>query len=326
MTDRRSPGSPFGPQRTATAQSGPGSETPTGMVLAQPLWKQQLPLLAGLAVTLLLAWASSNLLRPALIPLFWEPPFYVNPLVTLTFVIYTGLGLVLLSGQGDQGWPFFAGLVGIWFFVVGFEFSIVQWFLIQGGILTSARWVNIPLYIMCAAALGIVILLHTNQLRRRLFNDLRQRGVEQDQLMELDRESHRESRSIILRLVGLAAIATVVLWIGDWILGRTRLGLDVLGILVGLLIMSGLLAYSFIVLKKGQTVEGGSTSSAPAGDARSMVRSPGLSSPLPSRGQHRAGRTAAQETWRGPVGGNGAKDKKERDRAQEKQGDGAEKR
>jgi hypothetical protein len=204
------------------------------------------------AVSLLVAFGASPVFGEFLWgALFWDHPFYINPLITLTFLIYVGLGLALTSGTGDSGIPVYYVLVGLWVLLATLEYSLISWFEIQQGILTSARRVNILAFAGCIIAIGATALLHMNQLHRRLHNELKNRGVEEQELQVLEPFAESGSRMIVVRLVGLALGATLVLWFADLIIGRTRIGLDVLGILIAVIIMAGLLLYSYTVLRKG---------------------------------------------------------------------------
>lgn len=218
-----------------------------------PLWRRQLPLLLLVAFALIVALATSGLeaMREILRPVFWEHPFYLNPFITFTLLIYVGLGLVMLTGTGDQGWPWYILLIGIWVFVIAFEYSIVQWFAIQAGALFGGSHINPVQFTAITVAVGAAILLHVNQLNRRLYNGLTQRGVDTEELQNIEQEAGHQARAIVVQLVGLLFAATLILWLADLIVGSTGLGLNVLGILAGLLVMSVLLAYSYAVLKKG---------------------------------------------------------------------------
>lgn len=242
------------------AGSGPGSlrlnAPPKTGVLEQdptlpPLWHRQLPLLLLVAGTLLFAFAVSPLLGFILWPVFWASPFYLNPVITVAVVLYVGIGMVTANSANDQGWPFYMALIGLWVLLVGFEFSIVQWFELQAGVRTIAARVHPIVFAACAVAVGAAILLHGNQLARRLHTDLRERGLDPEELELLEQESSREARTIVINLLALVAVASVILWIADFLLAGTRLGLDVLGILAGLLIVSVILAYSYSILKQG---------------------------------------------------------------------------
>lgn len=291
------------PRSIGTPTPPPGDRFGIGELTANtPLWNRQLPFLLLVAGTLLLALAFSPLLRGVLWPIFWGSPFYLNPVITLALILYVGLGLVTTSSPNDQGWPFFMGLIGLWVFIIGFEFSIVQWLELQLGVRTIAARVHPILFVGCAAAIGAAILLHANQLARRLQTDLRQRGLDEEELERLEEESGRDARTIILNLVVLAGIASVVLWIADFLLGGTRLGLDVLGILAGLLIVSVILAYSYSILKQGPATSpdgGNGPSPAPPGDPTKPGTSP-ATRPGPNNPQSTQQQTTQQPTTQQP--------------------------
>ncbi len=244
---RTGPGGPSLGRSTSDAEGDPR---------LTPLWQKQLPLLLMVAVALIVGLAASGIpaLREILTPVFWEHPFYLNPFITFTLMIYVGLGLVMVTGTGDQGWPWYLLLIGIWVFMIAFEYSIVQWFAIQGGLLLGGSHINPILFTAAAVAVGAAVLLHMNQLNRRLQSGLTQRGVDPEELHDVESHAGQQARVIVAQLVALIFAATLILWVADLIVGSTGLGLNVLGILAGLMVMSVLLAYSYAVLKKGPIV------------------------------------------------------------------------
>lgn len=212
---------------------------------------RQLALLGVLIIALLVAMAGSQFLRGFLVPLTWGAPFYINPVYILVTLLYGGVGLLTTSGSGDGGWPWFAGLIGLWTFLVAFEDSILQWFVFQLGVATIGGRVNPIQMTAVAAAFGAAVLLHVNQIGRRLHEGLSDRGLDPRELADVERRSFEAGLGIVTRLVGIIAVASVVLFVGEFILGRTRIGLGALGILGGIVIVGVIAMLAYGLLRQG---------------------------------------------------------------------------
>lgn len=230
---------------------------------------RQLTLLAIMCIGLLVTLAGSQFLRGVLVPVTWGPPFYVNPLYLFTFAIWGGMGFLLTRGSGDGGWPWIAAMVGLWIFIVAFEDSILQWFVFQLGVATIGGRVNPIQMASAAATVGALILLHVNQLGRRLHEGLADRGLDPRELQEVERRTFEAGTGLVLRLVGLIAAAGFVLLVAEFILGRATVGLGAIGILGGLLIVGFISMLAYGALRKGPVpgviIESGSEGPVDAG-------------------------------------------------------------
>jgi hypothetical protein len=229
------------------ARNGNGGAAPP-----PALWRRQWPLLLIVPTALVVMTASSWVARGLVLPLLWDWTFVLNPVVVLLYLLYGGIGLLIFTGSGDRGWPLYFGLVFLWIFAIAFvDMSIIQWFELQMGAITGGRRVNPVMMFSAAVAIAATILLHVNQLARRLHESLRARGVDAAELTVLEEESRREGQRLVSLLVGFAAIIAAVLWVGDFIFGRARLGLNVLGILSGLVLVSFFLVLVNRLLSRG---------------------------------------------------------------------------
>lgn len=216
---------------------------------------RQAGLLGLLILSILVATSASGVLGGTLLPLFVGAPIYLNPVILLAIILFGGLGLLTLLRAKDSGWPAFMLLLGLWSFVIAFEDSIIQWFTIQRGALLSGGRINViqMTTIMVAFALGVQ--LHVNMLGRRLRIELSDRGLDKRELAAVEDQARQTSLRILMRLVPIIAVAAVVLFVAQFIVGGLRLGLGTIGILSGLVIVAVLIGFAFDLLRKGPVPE-----------------------------------------------------------------------
>lgn len=213
--------------------------------------QRQLALIAVVVGGLLAATAASGLLRGVLTPVAWSAPFYINPIYWFPFLFYGAIGLFTVFRADDHAWPWFVGFAGLWILLVAFEDSILQWFTFQLGIATIGGRIN-PIGVAASVvAMGAAILLHVNQLGRRLRNGFADRGLDPRELRQVEEQAWRLGLANVITIGGLTVAGAVALWIGEFALGRARIGIGALGILGGLLILSILAVMAYRLLKVG---------------------------------------------------------------------------
>jgi hypothetical protein len=213
--------------------------------------QQQFGLIGAAVVALVVGFAASAFLRGLVNPPWVGEPFYLAPGIVFIACLLFGVGALTLLRAEDRGWPWFLAAIGILVFAIGFEDSIIQWFTIQMGLRTIGGRVNPIAITACLAAVGIALVLHANQLGRRLRLGLSDRGLDARELQEVEMRARMVAVWAAARIVGLGAALALGLFIAEYPLARARLGLNELGILGGILIVAVMVVMAYRILRRG---------------------------------------------------------------------------
>ncbi|MBW3582912.1 MAG: hypothetical protein KY455_07425 [Euryarchaeota archaeon] len=211
---------------------------------------RQLLLIGGVIVALVVGQTLSDfvgrLTYPILIPEF--PYLYGTTL--LATVVFGIVGLFTVLRSRDTGWPIFLLFVGLWIFAFALFDSILQWFVFQTGKGSSGGRVNVLAITAYMAALGFAILIHMNQVARRLKAFFAERGVDTEELAGVEGRVRLTAHKVVWPLVGVIAASSVVLLVGELVLGRATLGSGGLGIMAGLAVILVLATLVFRALSE----------------------------------------------------------------------------